>query len=232
MSSFLDLKNRVFTRVIDLSPAVQSEVPNLINDAIRSMQRKHNFRAMQQFVTFITTNGNILAGSISDFKEYADRGPYIRKENGANSLMSAVLPGFDSVSDVTPIDTGRPFYIANLLSSNLHDYDFFVRPIPDINSDWADGNYRIGLPYYRYLPKLVSDGDTNWFTENAEDYIVLKATAEAFAVDWDYDSMALWLQRAEDRYKEVRKVDMTNRLSATNELIPHWRGAIEPQVRR
>lgn len=229
--TYSDLKTRVSRRVIDLPPPVVAEVPDLVNDAIRSMQRKYNFRAMEESASFTTAEGVLLLGTIDRFKEYRDDGPYLlRKLIRGRTLLTTVGAIVDKavLSDVDLPD--EPEFIVNTVNKASGVWSFSIAPYPNTFSDWPDGNYRIVVPYYEYSAKLVNDSDTNWFVDNAEDYIIMKATAEAFGLDWDYDSMALWLQRAEEKFKELKKADATNRLSGVNELVP-FDGAFQPKVR-
>src|SRR5262249_541290 len=124
----------------------------------------------------------------------------------------------------------RPQYMTNALF-NETIMEFFIRPYPDNLSDWDDGNYRIVIPVYRFTTDLAAADSQNWFTFNAADYIVSKTTAEAFGMDWDYDSMTIWLQRADEKLKELKKHDKTARLAGVNELVPMWKGVRQPQVR-
>lgn len=233
--TFITLQNRVKTRVIDLPPAVLGEVPALINEAIRTMQRKYNFRAMEQSVSMVTTLNSLIPtpSTIANFKEYMDKGPYLlkalvqAKRYVITSGPDAALANLDDINN--PVE---PQFLVNAVDPNTSVTSFSIHPYPDVNSDWPDGNYRIVVPYYAYTPKLVADGDTNWFVDNADDYIVREATGQAFALDWDYNSMAVWLQQAEAKRMEVVKADKMSRLAGVNELVPHWQGANQPQVRR
>lgn len=233
MTTFLDIRNDVQALVIDLPPAVLSAVPRLVNEAIRSMQRKYNFRAMEASTPFTTASGVLALGTIANFKEYRDKGPYtLRKYARARKLLTTLDTDVDQavLSDI--LLPKEPEFLVNTVDQSTGVWSFSIAPYPDLLSDWDDGNYRIVVPSYNYTSTLVNDGDTNWFTNNANDYITYKATGEAFGRDWDYDSMALWLQRAQEKLDEIKKADKTNRLSSVDTLVPMWRGANQPQVRR
>lgn len=232
MSTFVQIKTDVSQLVIDLPPTVQSAVGTLVNGAVRSMQRVYNYRAMEASTPFTTTVGSLALGTIANFKEYRDKGPYmLRQLSRARKLLTALDTDVDQAVLANADLPLEPEFIINSVNQSNGVWTFTLSPYPDDLSDWDDGNYRIIIPSYTYTADLVSDGDTNWFTQNAADFITYKATAEAFGRDWDYDSMALWLQRANEKLKEVRKADMTNRLSSVDTLVPMWRGANQPQVR-
>jgi hypothetical protein len=142
---------------------------------------------------------------------------------GAN--VEGTLLGFNT------LDTGRPWVLIDgeaPADDGTRQWDIY--PIPDGNSDYVDGEYRIKVPYWRYLPALVADGATNWFTENAEEYLVNKATAEAFALDWDENRMAIWEAKADIRYKEAVKQDKLYRVSAVRDFVPMKSGN-DPRLR-
>lgn len=232
--TFQDLQNRVNTRVIDLPPAVQSEVPTLINEAIRTAQRKYNFRVMEASVSMVTVFNSLVPtnNTLSVFKEYRDQGPYLQRYLiKAKRFITASGP--DAALAVLA-DINNPkepeFLINSVDQTGL--YTFTLSPYPDVNSDWPDGAYRIIVPYYAYTPKLVNASDTNWFVDNMDDFIIREATGQAFALDWDYNSMTLWLQQAEVKRMEAVKADKMSRLGGVDELVPMWSGANQPRVRR
>lgn len=233
MATFLEIKTDVANLVIDLPPTVQAAVPNLINQAIRSMQRKYNYRAMETSTSFVTTVGSLALGTVANFKEYRDKGPYLLKQLTRSRVILTALSTDVDLAVISDVNYPKePEFIINSVDPNNGTWTFTLAPYPNNFSDWGDGNYRIVIPSYVYTANLVSDGDTNWFTQNAADYITYKATAEAFGRDWDYDSMALWLQRADEKLKEIVKADKTSRLASVDTLVPMWRGAKQPQVRR
>lgn len=235
MSTFLELQSEVAALVIDLPPTVQAAVPAYINQAIRSFQRKYNFRAMEVSTTMLTTPGSLspTPNTIANFKEYRDKGPYMLKFlTKAKRFISALGPDVDLAVLSDPLVSTSPEYLINSVNQTSGVWTFTVAPYPDNLSDWADGNYRIIVPSYNYTADLVASGDVNWFTINAADAIIYKATAEAFARDWDYDAMALWLQRAKEKLDEVIKADKTSRLASVDTFVPMWKGANQPQVRR
>lgn len=233
MATFLEMKTDVTALVIDAPTSVVTAIPTLINEAIRSMQREYNYRAMEQSTLFTTAEGVTTLGTIANFKEYRDKGPYLLKHiSKARKLITALGPDVDQAVLSSVDFPDAPEFIMNSVNLTTGAWTFILAPYPDVNSDWDDGNYRIIIPSYIYTADLSADGDTNWFTINARDYIVYKATGEAFGRNWDYDSMAIWLQRASEKLKEIRKADKLNRVSSVDALVPMHRGANQPQVRR
>lgn len=243
MSTFATLKTRVQRRVIDLPAAVQAEVGDLVNDAVIAIQRRHNFRAMERTLGVTTSEGNvIIAANVEYFKEYKDKGPYMARRQGTSKqLITTEFPDIDQAISYTDpnVDKGEPEFIYTNVQSNpespgaVGSTSFFVAPFPDTNGNWDDaGNYRIVIPYYGYTAPLVNDNDTNWFVKFAQEYIINKATAEAFMLNWDYEAMALWLQRSEEKLKELIREDKLKRAASIDSLVPMHEGARQPQVRR
>lgn len=232
MATFLELKNRVLANVIDLPASVTAAVPRLINNAIRSMQREYNYLPYEDSAIFTTVVGSLALGSIANFKELKDEVPYIFKRYGKGFPIT-VSPLSETAKAVLLNSDypGHPEIVFFSISPSTGDVSFFVAPYPDTNSDWDGGNYQIVIPYHRYAPALVADSDTNWFTLNADDYIEYQASAEGFQMDWDNNSAALWLQRADVKKKEVKKADKMRRLGSVQSLVPMWRGANQPKVR-
>lgn len=235
MTTFLDLQNRVSERVIDLPPTVQAQVPALINEAIRSAQRKYNFRAMEGSATLITAVGTLTPtpNVIANFKEYKDKGPYMLRNliKAKQQLeVTADDAALAALADINNPD--EPDFIISAVDPTSGATTFTIYPYPDGLSDWPDGNYRIVVPYYSYSVPLSAPADQNWFTNFMDDYIYRQATGNAFALDWDYNSMALWLQQADVYYKEAKNADKMTRLAGTDTFVPMWQGANQPQVRR
>lgn len=230
--SYNDLITEVTANVIDLPPTVAAAVPALINNAIQAIQRKYNFRAMEAMQSYVTLPNDFrLFGTINNFKEYRDRGPYVLNYL---SRSRRLLTNLDSDVDMATLTnqtlSHSPEFIISTLSPASGDHAFSIRPYPDALSDWPDGNYRINIPYYGYTAPLAEPNDDNWFSINANEYIVFKATAEAFMKDWDYQSMSVWLTRADEKYKEVRSADVRERFAqAGDTLIPHYQGTEAPK---
>lgn len=235
MTTFLDLQNRVRARVIDIPTAVGAQIPNLINDAIKEMQREYNYRAMEASVSMVTTEGSLIPtpNTIENFKEYRDKGPYMLQYlTKAKRYITISAPDAAMAALADANLPEEPAFLLNSVDVDTGITNFTIHPYPDALSDWPDGDYRIIVPHYVYTPDLSADGDQNWFTNNAADYIERKAAGEAFGLDWDYNSMALLLQEADKKLRQIRKADKLNRLSSVDTFVPMWQGANQPQVRR
>ena len=86
----------------------------------------------------------------------------------------------------------------NTWSSDLTSQWIEVYPYPDGASDWPNGNYRIQIPYWMYVPNLTKATDTNWFTKDGPgaEYIIAAATMMSFEMDWDEARASFWRNNA------------------------------------
>ncbi len=211
--SFTTIQSRVQTRVIDLPSAVLSEVPTLINDAIHFLCAVHNFKVMEsevQFITSSSTTSHILGTIPADWKEQRNE-PYYVSNVGWTKEMSW-QPNRDLVyrrwAPFDPNQIGPPRDLLLGEASNAlippitqPDQDMTVLnieiyPFSDSQSDWPAGQYRINVPYWRYLPDLSAGSDHNWFTDQCDRFLVDFATADAFALDWDEQREGFWRSKA------------------------------------
>jgi hypothetical protein len=228
MPTFSELQAKVELRVIDIPNAIELEVADLINQAMRELQRKHNFKVMEA-ETGGTTDvdadpNNLLVARPSDFKGYRGQ-PFVRVQYGRNRVLDVL-----DNRGVAELRYGRdpdesqgcPKAIYEDIPTDiLSASSFYFAPFPDGASDWDDGEYRIVIPYWKYLPALVADGDENWFTENADEWLVNRATGEAFMLNEDEQRATIWLQRAQTVLKELLDAEAERRMSGITHLVPH-----------
>lgn len=230
--TYKQLQTRVLSNVIDTPTAVINSVPRLINAALRELQIDHNFKVMEALFEPVTTVGARNLGSVpADFKEY--RGdPWFLKNDGTVSRMIAANKREDIWTAINEEDQSYPLVLLQAVETdNQGNGQFSVYPLPDGNSDYTDGEYRVKVPYWAYFDDLVNDGDTNWFTNNADLWLEYKATAEAFARNWDSNKQGIWTQMAAVEKAKVEKRDKLLRLSTySGALVPQWRGANSPKL--
>jgi hypothetical protein len=172
-----------------------------------------------------TTNSHTLVGNAgalpSDFKEFRGK-PFYVEFLGSSRPMDLLWSRQSAIgrwSDQVAVDIGDPH-------SLVVDETLEVWPLPDGSSDYADGQYRITLPYWRYLPTLVNTSDTNWFTLNTPQYIINWAVWQGFKIDWDEARAQFWQTETE---REALRAILTGKkqfLSADDTLVP-YQGALE-----
>lgn len=233
MTTLALIRARVEVAIIDLPTHVSAAVDKLINVAHRDIQNKHNFwvmRATQSYTTTLETRS--LGATPSDFKEYRDTPYFTYFQDGRVKEITVAASPRGPYGAINEEDTGYPLVITQSdPTDTLGASTQSVWPLPDGLSDYVDGEYRIVVPYWKYMPALTGDSSTDWFTVNAEEYIFKRAVAEGFGLDWDDEHMALWMQRAENDLKTIVKADKMRKLVGADTLVPHWQGANNPRLR-
>lgn len=252
MSTYSSIQSRVSRRVIDLPSAVVAEVPQLVNVALSKLQKKHNFRVMEaELAAFTAVGSHSIVQSVSgppiilpsapaiNFKEWRNEPWSIRYTDGSPRFMSwapsreAIWGSFNQGGAIASDSSFPQLLLEEPASDQYNNRLISVYPIPDGLSDYPDGEYRITIPYYQYLPTLVSAGDHNWLTddESGEEYIVAWAAGKAFELNWDFQKFQVFLAEAETHYKDVVNADKRFRLSSVREWVPHWRGVHSSKTR-
>jgi hypothetical protein len=144
-----------------------------VNRAVYIAQQVYNFPCMEASIQLTTTQGNTALGNKPARFKSVRGNPYLVHFTG--NEHTELFDAWWTEQDVLrryKEDTrivGQPKVILELPTS------FKVYPTPDGASDWADGNYRVKILYWAYLPDLAGNADTNWFTENAAQYIIWAA---------------------------------------------------------
>jgi hypothetical protein len=218
MSTLAEIRTKVQRRLVDITAGITAETDDLINSAIREAEETYNFRIMQASTELVTTlaTRRLPASSTSiptDWKESRAK-PYLREgQDGelgtqniqwAPSLEEMVL--LYSLDD--PNDKGQPQFILEDFAAD----EFSVFPFPDGASLWTDGEYRVTIPYWKFLPALVDDGDTNWFTNNMTNFVTEWAIAEGFLLNWDEERAGVWLTKAQVNFNRGKKFDKRAKL--------------------
>lgn len=232
MATFLQIQQRVQKIIIDLPTAVLAEVPTLINEAVRELQRRHDFKVCEAKTSVYTTTAQseALAAVPSNWHKWRGS-PFLIDVDGSTKDLGIANARADAEREWGSI-AGGEHSIASMVScpkvlfidepsDEAGTSQFCMRPIPDEMSLYANGNYRIQIPYWKFLTALSANGDTNWFTTNAEHAVSFLAAAEGFALDWDLNQSAVWAQKAANKVKEVIDLDKRQRFSQTDTLVPN-----------
>lgn len=256
--TYLELQTRVQNRVIDLPPAVQNEIPIFVNEALHELQSRHNFKVMEaELYAYTQYNNHTLqtgtpstsqptlftwpqSASIanlatpSNMKEFRDRPIYVRYADGSIRFVEQARARQDIYGSFTEGDQSFPSVLLDSIPRDgNNDRVLQVYPLPDGLSDWPDGEYRLLIPYYGYLPVLTSPSDSNWLTLNphGERFIIEWASAEGFAMDWDAQHEQEHKAKAELELKFCVMEDKKYRLGGVNELAIHARGQYSGRTR-
>lgn len=221
--NFGELQDAVKTNIIDLPTPVLEAVPTLVKRAHRYLQTRHNFFVMKTSKVQATSIGTrTLVAVPSDWKRPRKR-PFWTDGGLARWMtfgQDSEVPGI-----YTDTDTGSPSFIVD------NGINLEVWPLPDGLSQATGGEYTITVPYFKYYPLLSAAGDTDWFTENAEEYIEYAATAAGFAMDWDEAHSTYWDGRAKEKFTECVNADKERWLGALDTFAPNL-GAYGPRTQR
>lgn len=227
MGTFASLQTEVQTLLIDVPTAVANLTGTWVNRALRKLERKHNFKDMEMTATFTTVTQTFNLGTRPSNWKQANGNPYYSEPpNGREFEMvwtDRANAGSRWGSDTT-IDFGAPRALVETSAGA-----FQVWPAPDGLANTTSGQYLVTVPYWGYLDDLAASNDTNWFTVNAEEWIVFQAVANGFYANEDEKRAQLWEVRAIKEFKEVLDLDKRRRLAETQDLVPHV-GARRPHT--
>ncbi len=223
MADFSTLQTRVNRILIDVTASVTAEVPTLVNEAVRQLEDLHNFKVMEALSSITTTLATRDIGAVpSNFKEYRTEPFFIVSEDGVKVRMqiagnrALILDEFGEDADGFP-----RFLVEDEPTDDDNTRQWEVWPLTDGFSDYTDGEYRIRIPYWKYVPDMSADADANWFTTAAERYIIYQAASDAFFLDWDEERGAVYAQRAAPERDRVIRTDKRLRLSSVPTFVPY-----------
>lgn len=228
MATFGDLKSEVNTLLIDNPTAVQQLVGTWVNRAVRKLMQKHNFKDMEESVSFTTTSLTRLLGARPTNWKQPRGKPYVEGPYGDTTdikLVSSEAEAKAAWGTSTTYDYGSPQGIVEDSLSGT----FQVFPFPDGLESNATGQYTVTVPYWKFLNPLLADTDFNWLTINGEQWIVYQSVAEGFYANEDEKRAQVWETRAAREYADIVRQDKMRYYAHTQELIPHL-GALRPHV--
>lgn len=182
-------------------------------------------------------NQTIQVGVAGGFKGFMDGSEptFVRYQDGSVRFITVAADRRSIYGQFTEGDSSFPsvILVAPPNEIQVNTSNLLVYPLPDGSSDWPDGEYRLQIPYFCYLPNLVNSSDANWLTTNphGERFIIEWAAAEGFALDWDTGHEQEHKAKAELELKWLIKADKQFRLSSVNEMAVHWRGVYEGRTR-
>jgi hypothetical protein len=215
--NFAELQAEVGLWLRDVPADTLGAVPNLINEAIIDAQREHNFACMAASASFTTTDGSHTLGTITNFKGIREDPFWLDR------TMQRIIRWATSREDVqkrwpdASID-GPPHTIL-LASISATASTFEVWPLSDGRCDTgSDGQYPITLPVWTYLPRLISSGDSNWFTNEGSSYIRYATLAKATLLNLDEARAGSYMQLAQVELEKLRRTQARGRTGRPEQL--------------
>lgn len=218
---FSELIANVEAYILDLPDATVTLVPVWINQAIKDAERRHNFRKMERTLSIVTIpNQREQANVPAQYKE-ARSDPFIIRFDGATDEIDWAPSRSDMIrqyGDNTTIDIGSPEFILQIFDETEDVSEFHSYPMPDTLSLYPDGNYRVEIPYYAYSNELVNGSDQNYVTNDAEFYVIYKATEYGMFFNRDEERAIANRNLAEAQYKIFKRTDKMSKVQRRNEL--------------
>lgn len=227
MATYLDIQEDVAAILIDLPAVTLAAVPKLVNFALRELQTRHNFKVMEKTLAenTVALTRNLVAKP-ADFKGFRNK-PFYTEFSG-NVVPLEVAPSKEMLLVNYETDSdGPPAYLfLGEATDDAGASSIEVWPLSDGQSDYSavpTGEYRVSIPYWRFLSALSGDGATNWFTthEVGEFYLVYRAVAEGFARNWDVEKQTEWLAKAQAMYELIVNEDKALMMSGSDTFAIH-----------
>lgn len=229
MSDYQSLQDDVQAILIDSPSAVTSRIARLVNTGKKRIQELYNFEVMKaEHAVNTTLNTRILAAVPSDFKGFRGE-PYFLRNDGTQQPIGIATDRAHILRAYGNADTSFPQYLLRSEPTNsLGATNWEMWPLPDGNSDYTAapaGEYRVKIPYWKFLPDFVNAADQDWLSNNAEWAIIYFAAARGFELDWDAEQNASYIAKGKAELEQVKLIDKYQKFSQIDTLIPHYKGA-------
>ncbi|TVR78987.1 MAG: hypothetical protein EA405_13635 [Rhodospirillales bacterium] len=212
---FSAIQSKVRDYLVDLPTETNALVADWVNHALRTVQDRHNFRAMEAQADFVTVaDARVLGAKPSDWKEFRLL-PWLETADGATreirwaSSISEMVRGFGVSSDH---DTGTPRALLET-PTELH-----VWPLPDGRSQWGDGEYRLRVPYWRFLPPMTAGATESFFTRDMGWALVFLAVADGMIFNREEERAAVFISKAEQEIGRAVGLDRRSRIGERQTL--------------
>lgn len=170
MATLAQIRSRISRKLQDPNNTANSAsvVNEEINRAIRYYQR-YNFGFNEELSNLVTVAGTQrLSGLPSSFVRELDEGGLILIDDQVKIELQKLHPA--NLSERDDDQTGRPYFYT------YRDQSYDLLPTPN-------EEYTVQFRYLKKYTELSADLDTNDFTDNAEDLLVLHVLAKMYAED-------------------------------------------------
>lgn len=218
MATFNELTTQVKSELIDVPQRTDALVATWVNQAVRKLQFRHDFSVCKTTTAVLkTTAGSYTLGALpSDFLRFRKEPPFVITHDGrvynlgvGNATPNAMREFGTTLGGEADANilTGPPQVVSvSDASDTANTRTLQIFPLSDSNSLYTGapaGQYRIVVPYIKLLPSLASDGDSNWITNIAEEFIIFQAVARGYFFNQDEQRGQLWQQRAQGEVQDV-----------------------------
>jgi hypothetical protein len=190
MADLQTIRNTVARKVQDpdLTGSITSAIVNAeINRSIRYFSKyRFNFNEDLSAIT-LTANTQVVPSIPSDLSSPLNVNGLMLIDSQVKISLQKLLP--DDFFNRDQDQTGRPYFWT------YRDGQFLLLPTPD-------QAYTLNFRYLKSYTDLSSDTDTNDFTDNAEDLIMLHTVKNLYAEDKQDPESAAYYQALEDKELE------------------------------
>lgn len=233
MATFATLKTKVQRRVADVTVGLTAEIGDLINEARIEVMDRTNFSWMKAEVDFTTLlNTRTLGVTPADWKQWRERPYWVEDNQGQTHQMLSVRSEATAEDAVETERVGSPQYLVRGMETPTTDASsLLIYPLPNGLSDYSDGEYRVKVPYYKYLALMTADGDEDAMSLDAGlvRFIIDWACKLAYELDWNEKRASYYEGTAEKTWARMKRRNGLKVLSGINTLVPH-QGADDPVI--
>jgi len=179
ITTYKGMQDRLYRQVQRADLLADGMYGVFINEALREIQNRRSWSVMKNTVDIHIPNGSATVSDFpTDFKEFQNLRPPMSIVLTDPSTDSEVLKPIDVVDELQELR--RVWNFGGLV--------WTLRVIADQNTGTtsvsiivpAAEDLTLRMKYYRYLPLLTGDNDTNWFLQNFPRVVWSKAKANAF----------------------------------------------------
>ena len=217
MRSFSELQESVRRRIVDVTDGIEAEIPSLVNAAIQDAQRRNNFNAMRASRDYLLSDGQAGVARPERIKQLRGA-PIVAYDTDTNYEMRVLDFNEFTTQETGIYNPGPPRYL--IITDGDRAAEWIVHPTPDGQGRFTDDAYRVRIFFWRYFAPLTGAADTNWLTDNADEYIIAEATARAFLMNWEEERAAVSRQEADRKLATVVKEDRRAIASGTATMVP------------
>lgn len=194
----------------DLNADVLAEITGFVNRSQRELEDNYLSDDQQSDITLRTGTGSPVFDGVHDLDTLFMRlgGTPFRVQYTQDDTITEDV----TILDLRQLSGDQQRFARRATTDGERDIPryywlkgsvFSIYPYPDTNGEYF-GAYTIRIPIWSRLAALSSASDTNWFTDNCQDYMIWR-TAE-LGLEFNRDPMsAVYGQRAMTERKRLKR---------------------------
>ncbi len=188
---FAEIQRRVmdYLRKTD----VTHHIKNIINSAMRDIEREHNFNCMLSSTSGSINTGDTQIATPSNLKELI----LFAVETGVNTYQFLRKGNIKQVMENLRLYSGT-----NGLPTYYAVYGGYINFYPK-----ADKDYNYYLDFYKYTDELVNETDSNFWTNQGSDILIYMSLFEAYNFLGDTQKAVQFYQLAQAKVLDLLRVE-------------------------